>query len=316
MKSTAPVILFVYNRLLHTQRVITALKENPLSADSELYIYADAAKDAGAADLVDRLRNYLPTISGFKKVHICLRETNLGVDENTIQGVTEVINIHGKAIVLEDDLVTSPWFLKYMNEALHFYEHQDKVASIHGYVYPVQQKLKEVFFLKGADCWGWATWKRAWDLFERDGAKLRDSITAQGLQKEFDFDNTYPYFKALKEQAAGNTTHWDIRWYASAFLAEKLTLYPGQSLVNNIGHDTSGTHCGNSTDYDVVMAQSALAVETGIIPDREAYHAFAAFFKHLSSDKAPRSKGILSRSFKNMKRFIGKVWAAAFFIYL
>ncbi|WP_316812364.1 glycosyltransferase family 2 protein [Pedobacter heparinus] len=310
MTNTAPIILFVYNRVLHTQQVIAALRKNFLSQESELYIYADAAKDSDALDKVNQLRSYLPTITGFKNVHIYLRETNLGVDENTIQGVTEVINIHGKAIVLEDDLVTSPWFLKFMNEALEFYENQHDVAAIHGYVYPVQQKLKEVFFLKGADCWGWATWRRAWNLFEHDGMKLLNRIIAQGLQKEFDFNNTYPYFKALKEQAIGNTTHWDIRWYASAFLAEKLTLYPGQSLVTNIGHDTSGTHCGNSTDYDVIMAQSALSVETNIIPDPDAYHAFAEFFKHLSSDKAPRSKGVLSRSFKNLKIFISKLCSA------
>lgn len=303
MNSTAPIILLVYNRLWHTQQVITALRENSLSKDSELYIFADAAKDAGAADQVNHLRSYLPAITGFKALHICLRETNLGVDENTIQAVTEVINIHGKAIVLEDDLVTSPWFLKYMNEALDFYEHQDKVAAIHGYVYPVQKKLKEVFFLKGADCWGWATWKRAWDLFERDGAKLLDSITAQGLQKEFDFDNTYPYLKALKAQASGNTTHWDIRWYAAAFLAEKLTLYPGESLVTNIGHDASGTHCGNSSDYDVVMAQRPLAVETEVVPDPDAYRAFADFFENVSSKNTAPPKGFLSRSFKKLKTF-------------
>ena len=304
MNSTAPIILLVYNRLSHTQRVVAALKENLLSEDSELYIYADAAKDAAATETVNLLRSYLPTITGFKNVHIRLRENNLGVDENTIQAVTEVINIHGKAIVLEDDLVTSPWFLKYMNDGLEFYEHQDQVASIHGYVYPVQQELKEVFFLKGADCWGWATWKRAWDLFEPDGAKLLKKIIAQDLQPEFDFDNTYPYFQALKEQAIGNTSHWDIRWYASAFLAEKLTLYPGKSLVTNIGHDASGTHCGHSTDYDVVLAQSAPSVETGITPDPEAYRAFADFFKQLPSANATRPKGFLSRTVKKLKTFI------------
>ena len=306
MNNTAPIILLVYNRLSHTQKVVDALKENLLSKDSELYIYADAAKDTAAADKVNQLRSYLPGITGFKSVHIRLRENNLGVDENTIQAVTEVINIHGKAIVLEDDLLTSPWFLKYMNDGLEFYERQDRVASIHGYVYPVHQELKEVFFLKGADCWGWATWKRAWDFFEPDGAKLMDKIAAQGLQKEFDFDNTYPYFQALKDQAAGNTTHWDIRWYASAFLAEKLTLYPGKSLVTNIGHDASGTHCGHSTDYDVEMAQSAPSVETGMIPDPQAFRAFADFFKQLPSANAIRPKGFLSRTVKKLKTFFSK----------
>lgn len=305
---TAPIILLVYNRLSHTQQVVTALSNNYLAQDSELYIYADAAKHAAAMEEVNTLRSYLPTITGFKSVHVCLRETNLGVDENTIQAVTEVVNKYGKAIVLEDDLVTSPWFLRFMNEGLDFYENQDNVASIHGYVYPVQQQLKDVFFLKGADCWGWATWKRAWGLFEPDGQKLLDGISARGLQREFDFNDTYPYFNALKAQATGHTTHWDIRWYASAFLAEKLTLYPGRSLVMNIGHDASGSHCIESKDYDVVLANSALSVKTDAIPDQQAYHAFEDFFKGLSATKAAPSKGILSRSFKKIRSFILSVW--------
>lgn len=301
MISTAPIILFVYNRLSHTQQVIAALKANLLSKDSELYIYSDAPKNAAALDKVNALRNYLNTITGFKNVHISLRDENLGVDENVIQGVTEVINRHGKAIVLEDDLVTSPWFLKFMNDALDFYEHKEEVISIHGYVYPVQQKLKEVFFLKGADCWGWATWKRGWDLFEPNGKILMDQMVTRGLQKEFDFDNTYAYFRALKEQAQGKTKVWDIRWYASAFLAGKLTLYPGQSMVTNIGHDDTGIHCVKSTNFDVVMAQSALSVEADTVPDPVAYLAFSDFFKALSAKQTGPPKGILSRSFKGIK---------------
>lgn len=306
MTTTAPIILFVYNRLSHTQQVVAALKENLLSAESELYIYADAAKNVGALQAVNELRNFLTTITGFKSVHICLRETNLGVDDNIILGVTEVISIHGKAIVLEDDLVTSPWFLKFMNEALDFYENQDEVASIHGYVYPVQQKLKEVFFIKGADCWGWATWKRAWDLFEHDGAELLEKISTQGLQKEFDFEDTYLYFKALEQQAIGHTKHWDIRWYASAFLSEKLTLYPGRSLVKNIGHDASGTHCGHSNSYDVTLSLTPLSVETEVIADQQAYHIFADFMRKLSVNSPVRPKGIASRLFKQLKTSISR----------
>lgn len=313
MTNTAPIILFVYNRLSHTQRVINALKENLLAGESDLYIYADAAKDAAAVDSVDRLRSYLPEITGFRNLNICFRETNLGVDDNTIQGVTEVINIHGKAIVLEDDLVTSPWFLQFMNEALDFYENQHEVASVHGYVYPVQRPLKEVFFLKGADCWGWATWKRAWDLFEHDGKKLLHELIERGLQKEFDFNNTYPYFEALKAQAAGNTKHWDIRWYASAFLAEKLTLYPGKSLVVNIGHDASGTHCGDSRDYDVELAASPLAVKARTIPDPEAYLAFADFFSHLPVNLPQPVAGGLSGFFKRVKIRLSRFFVIGIF---
>lgn len=304
MNQFAPIILFVYNRLDHTTKTINALKENFLADQSDLYIYADAAKNIDGVQLVDRVRNYLQTITGFKSVTIRLRDKNLGVDENTLLGVSEVINERGKVIVLEDDLVTSKWFLKFMNDGLDYYEDSDDVIAINGYTYPVKQELKEVFFLKGADCWGWATWKRGWDIFEYDSQKLLNQITEKNLQAEFNFNNSYPYMEALAQQAMGNTSHWDIRWYASAFINRKLSLYPGQSLVNNIGHDASGTHCGISTTYDVSVAQSSVNVKTAIEHDNEAYQAFVDFLK--PNQETDKKKGWLSRTFKKLKSSLSK----------
>jgi hypothetical protein len=289
MPDTAPIVLFVYNRLDHTQRTVQALLENQLAAESDLFIYSDAPKNAEASFSVNQVRSYLKTISGFRNVYIRLRDKNLGVDENVILGVTEVINEKGRIIVLEDDLVTSPYFLKYMNDALQYYHNETRVISIHGYSYALDEKLKETFFLKGADCWGWATWKRGWDLMELDGQKLLDQFTDDQLRTEFNFGNTYPYIKALEQQALGHTAHWDIRWYASAFLLGKLTLYPGQSLVKNIGHDASGTHCGVSNVYNVELATSEVNVETEIIPDQQAYLAFSGFLRSMATS-APQQK--------------------------
>ena len=304
--SLAPVVLFVYNRLDHTKRTVQSLQKNFFAEDTDLFVYADAARDGAAAIKVNEVREYLKTIGGFKSVTIRLRENNLGVDDNIILGVTEIINEYGKIIVLEDDLVTSKWFLQYMNDSLNFYKDQEEVACIHGYLLPVQQKLKEVFFLKGADCWGWATWKRAWDIFELDGSMLLDKLEKRALEREFDFGNTYPYTQALRDQAEGRTKCWDIRWYASAFLENKLTLHPGQSLVSNIGHDNSGTHCYETERYDVVLAEEPLDVEVEVLHDDHAYDAFAEFFKTLPSQVASREKSWLSKSFKYVKALILK----------
>ena len=301
MTRTAPIIVFVYNRLDHAGRTINALKNNHLADQSDLFIYADAAKDDRSLPGVTAVREYLRTITGFRSIIIKLRETNLGVDDNTIAAVTEVVQEYGRVIVVEDDLVTSKWFLKFMNEALDYYEHNEQVIAINGYTFPIEKKLKEAFFLKGADCWGWATWKRGWDLFEDDGKKLLDQLTEKGLEKEFNFEHTYPYVAALEQQALGNTSHWDIRWYASAFLAGKLSLYPGQSLVYNIGHDGSGTHCGESQTYEVVLADAPINVITEVKSDPEAYQAFSEFFRQMASQNAPQRKNWLSRSFRKMK---------------
>lgn len=256
----APISLFVYNRLEHTKKTVEALQKNELAVGSDLIIFSDAAKNESSAEGIKVLRDYLKTIVGFKSINIIERLENFGLAKSVISGVTEVVNQHGKIIVLEDDLVTSPYFLRYMNDALNMYENNDEVISIHGYVYPVKQDLPETFFLKGADCWGWATWKRGWDLFESDGKKLLEQIIEKKAIKEFNFNSTYPYLQMLKGQILGLNNSWAIRWYASAFLKNKLTLYPGHSLIYNIGFDGSGSHSGKTDIFDSLIYSKEIKI--------------------------------------------------------
>lgn len=257
----APVALFVYNRPQHTRQTVEALLANAESAQTPLYIFSDAPKNAAANKEVTEVRSMLRNITGFKSVTIIERENNLGLANSIIAGVSHICAEHGRVIVLEDDLVTSPYFLKFMNEGLEKYQDEHQVISIHGYIYPVEQVLPETFFLKGADCWGWSTWKRGWDLFDPDGKKLLAELKRRKLTRQFDFDGSYPYIKMLKNQITGKNDSWAIRWYASAFLADKLTLYPGRSLVHNTGIDGSGTHCSDTMDFSGEFAHSPITVE-------------------------------------------------------
>lgn len=279
LMSFAPIVLFVYNRPQHTRRTVEALLKNEQAGNSDLIIYADAAKTASAASAVQAVREYIKTITGFKSVRIVERPNNFGLASSVIDGVTHVVNEYGRVIVLEDDLVTSPYFLKYMNDGLIRYEHESAVISIHGYVYPVKEALPETFFLRGADCWGWATWKRGWDLFESDGAKLLAELIRKGLTQKFDFEGAYPYIKMLKDQIKGKNSSWAIRWHASAFLANKMTLYPGSSLVLNIGNDSSGTHCGTTDVFSGEIANLPVKIQDSkIVENITAYDAIVKFF--------------------------------------
>jgi putative methyltransferase (TIGR04325 family) len=135
-----------------------------------------------------------------------------------------------------------------MNEALEKYEKENQVSCISGYVYPLTKKLDEAFFIKGADCWGWATWKDQWEILNKNASELLSKIeNNDGLKKDFSFNNSYPYLEMLKDRAEGKNQSWAILWYASAFLNERLCLYPPQTLVKNIGNDGSGTHTLIST---------------------------------------------------------------------
>ncbi|AKD04462.1 glycosyl transferase [Pontibacter korlensis] len=278
----APIVLFVYNRPLHTQRTVEALLKNALAAESDLYIYADAAKSEESVSKVLQVRDYIKNIKGFRSLHIVERDTNLGLAESVILGVTDVVNQYGKVIVVEDDLVTSPYFLTYMNKGLDLYQSDDEVISIHAYTYPIKMKGVKTFFLKGADCWGWATWKRGWSLFDKDGQKLLNQIKRNNLSKAFDFNGSYPYTQMLQKQISGKNDSWAIRWYASAFLHNKYTLYPAKSLIQNIGLDLSGTHSdttGNYNDDSLSDEQFNQLEKIKVEENQEARKLFEMFFR-------------------------------------
>jgi len=275
-----PIVIFVYCRLEHTRRTIESLICNSQASKHDLIIFSDGARTPEKQRSVDEVRDYLQTINGFRSVTIHHRPHNFGLAKSIIDGVTQVLSDHESVIVLEDDMVFSPHFLDYMNEALERFADNERVISVHGYVYPIKQSLPEAFFLLGADCWGWATWRRGWALFNPDGQSLLNELKRRRLVTSFDFNGAYGYSKMLKSQVAGDNDSWAIRWYASAFLAGKLTLYPGRSLVHNIGHDSSGTHCGSDSRHDTALSATpinlnAIEVEPSIV----GMSAFEDFFR-------------------------------------
>lgn len=259
---------------------IGALAQNDGADQSEVIIYADAAKKPEHADSVNAVRNIIRQAKGFKSVKIIEQQVNKGLSASILSGVTEQLNQYGKAIVLEDDLIASPVFLRYMNEALDKYADEEAVISIHGYSYPVNIGHTQTYFLRGADCWGWATWKRGWDLLEKDGKKLKSALVKTQQLNEFDFQGNYGYSKMLDKQIEGKNDSWAILWYASAFLQNKLTLYPSTSLIQNIGLDASGTHSKSDRQYvHETLLTTLPELNSNIQPDPQAFSIICDFFK-------------------------------------
>lgn len=297
----APIALFVYNRPEHTRVTLEALRANHGAAESDLIVFSDAPRTGEDEDGVSAVRVHLRQLGGFRSLEIVERPKNLGLANSIIDGVTQALTRHDRVIVMEDDLRTSPFFLRYMNEALAHYENDDRVASIHGYTYPVGQTLPETFFLRGADCWGWACWQRSWRLFQSDGRPLISELQRRSLTNQFDLDGAYPFTQMLADQIRGANDSWAVRWHASAFLAEKLTLYPGRSLVHNTGNDLSGSHGSDTTLYDVELATAPIRV--GDIPVQESATARAAFIKFRRRGSAWRSpRRLLSRVIRRLTR--------------
>lgn len=286
---TAPIALFVYDRVWHARRTVEALLNNELSSATDLVVFSDAARTPQRQAAVDDVRAYLGTIGSFRSITIHHRPSNFGLAKSIIDGIGQVLNDHERVIVLEDDMVTSPHFLTYMNQALDKFASDGRVASIHGYVYPVRQQLPEAFFLPGADCWGWATWRRGWAHFNPDGRSLLDQLKRRKLLSEFDFAGTYPYSRMLEDQIKGRNDSWAIRWYASTFLAEKLTLYPGRSLVHNIGNDSSGTHCDKTESHAVELSDTPINLsDVTVTPSVQGRQAFERFFRRTHGSRLRR----------------------------
>lgn len=283
-KELAPIILFTYNRPWHTQQVLTALQKNELSDQSDLFIFSDGGKDAEDEKLVDETREILNNTTGFKHVTVYKRPVNYGLAANIIDGVTTIIEKYGKVIVLEDDLITARSFLSFMNKALTMYEDVEEVAHIHTFCYN-GLNLPDTFFIKWVGSTGWATWAKSWELFSPNGQKLLAEIKNKKLSKTFDFDGSFPYTRMLKKQIEGKNNSWAIRWNASLFLNNKLSLNTGKSLIYNIGFDGSGSHSGSQDFYNMELYNKELElVKPKIIQESvEARRQFEKFYKRTNS---------------------------------
>lgn len=246
LNDLAPIVLFVYNRPWHTEQTINALKINELAEQSELIVFSDAPKNDQAWSQVQEVRDYLKTITGFKSIKIIEREENWGLAKSIITGVTEIVNQYGKIIVLEDDIVTSPAFLSFMNQALDFYQNESKVWHISGWNYPIDSSgLRDAFLWRVMNCWGWATWADRWANFEKNPHALIKNWTEQQRQ-HFDLGGSGVFWHQVTANAERKMNTWAIFWYSTIYEKNGLCLNPTETYVENIGHDGSGVHCGNT----------------------------------------------------------------------
>lgn len=309
----APIILFVYNRPWHTKQTLEALMLNDYADQSVLYIYCDGPKEDASEETLKSIKEVREVIrekKWCKEVIIIERPENLGLANSVIQGVTEVIEEHGKVIVLEDDIVTSTGFLKYMNDALDFYQHNEKVMHISGYMYPKKEQLPETFFFNVPLCWGWATWARAWKFFNNDAVYLWNEIHKRDLLLSLDkFGGDY-LSSQLAHNISGRLKTWFIKWHASVLLNNGYTLYPSISLVDNIGFDNTGVHNGENPQFkNDVLSASIKLEKIDFVEDKTAERVIYNFYHSLKNNNATSAFSNL-----NIKRIIKRKIRSLFFL--
>jgi GT2 family glycosyltransferase len=297
----APIALFVYNRPDHARQTVEALQKNELASVSDLFIFSDGPRDDVARSGVSAVRNYMNAINGFKKVTIVERDKNLGLAASIISGVTEIVNGFGKVIVLEDDLVTSPFFLRYMNDALDFYRDETKVMHVSGGAYPIgDMGTDDTYFLRIPLCWGWGTWKRAWDKFEKK-LEIMQQFDRRMISR-FNFDDTYPYWRQLELNRDGLLNTWFVFWYARVYLSGALALFPKKALVSNIGHDGTGAHCGATDLFNVELSPEPIRIEhIPIAESRKAVGLHKKYFRSIHPKWLLRNMRVFSRMISALK---------------
>lgn len=240
MMELAPIILFAYNRPWHVTQTLEALAANHLADQSTLYIFADGPKaDASVEDLekINETRVAIRDKQWCKEVIIREADTNFGLAESVIAGVTEIVNKHGKVVVLEDDIITSPYFLTFLNDGLKVYQDSGNVYAINSYMFPIDTDEVTTFLSPlGTSTWGWATWADKWKAFERTPKHKTLIQTNPFLRSRFNLAD-YNYADMLD-----NTNSWGIRWYYSVFVRNGLGLFPTKTLCKNIGFGEGATH--------------------------------------------------------------------------
>lgn len=279
----SPILLFSYIRLWHLKQTVEALRRNYLAKESELFIFSDGAKNKNDAKKVKEVRDYISSINGFKKISIILRPHHLGLANSIISGVSEIIKKYKKVIIVEDDLVSTPNFLTFMNKALEIYESDKRIFSVTGFTYPniiPQTYGKPVYLAYRASSWGWGTWRDRWKKVDWQVKDYEKFIADDNARNKFARGGE-DLFAMLDYQMKGYIDSWAIRWCYTHYKYDAYCLYPTVSKIKNIGLDRSGTH-KTKLHLDITLDRSkikSISLPKHITPNREILQNFSQYFK-------------------------------------
>jgi hypothetical protein len=282
----APIALFVYNRPWHTRQALEALAENRLANQSELFVFSDGPKEnapIGTLIKIEEVRNIIREKQWCGNVKIIESKHNKGLADSIIDGVTQIVNQYGKIIVLEDDIITSKFFVDFMNNALDVFEYQKKVMHITGHSFPLKGIKQDIYFLNYVSPWGWGTWIDRWKFFEKDA-----SLLLSKLHKFPDFNSENyncgfgnEFYEQLIRNSDSRLKTWAVKWHTSIFLEGGICLFPQKSLVLNIGFDNSGENCGNVKPYFAKINNKYMPIlsDIRIEINEKALNSFKNYYK-------------------------------------
>jgi len=278
----APVMITTYTRLDHLRQTIEALRKNDLAKQTTVFVYVDGPCP-GDEEKVGAVKSYLATVKGFSAFNIIARQQNLGAHENAKLANYEILQKFGVLIRMEDDIVTAPGFLTYMNAALDKYRDNKGVFSVSAYCPPMRipkDYPSDVFFLRRFNGWGCGIWlDRLESIYRPISLEEFNRFSANKEQvRAFVSGGGKDMLIMLREVAHGRLDAGDINAMYYQFLNDQYTVYPTQSLVQNIGFDGSGVHCGRGSQFDVVLSQKlSFNLPDDVFPDARIVRAYRKF---------------------------------------
>ena len=290
------IALFVYNRPEHTLEVLKGLQRNNIS---KLYIFSDGIKDEKDRDSVGKVRNSIDSID-WCETEIIKSEKNKGLADSIVHGVNYVLERHTRIIVLEDDCVPSDDFIVFMEKCFNKYENNEKVMNVTGYSLPIKSLdnyLYDIYFSHRSSSWGWGTWRRAWKYFDRNKSILAEIEKSSNLRKKINRAGE-DLIPMLKNQIDSKLDSWAVFWSINIIKNDGVCVNPIKSKIKNIGHDSTGTHCGSSDRYEVKIVKediNLLNFPDKIIIDNEIIKRYKEFF-HINLKN--RAKRVISNILK------------------
>jgi hypothetical protein len=301
----APVALFVYNRPDHTRQTLEALRRNRLASDTHLFVFADGPKPN--ASPVDReriaaTRELVRSEPWVRQVTMIESDANRGLADSIVGGVKHVLQEYDRIIVLEDDIVTSPGFLEFMNRSLELYASDDEVMHISGYMYPLATRTKGTRFLRILSCWGWATWSRAWKHYNPNIEDHFEALDTPARIRKFNIEGHADFYRQILDNRSGRIRSWAVKWYASWLSQGGMTLFPTRSLVRNIGHDGTGVHCGADNRFDTNLADSIPVRRIPLVEDLSLRWRINEFYRTGEVDRSLTRIWLTSRVVLPLRR--------------
>lgn len=280
MKS--PIVIFGFNRPDAFEAMAASLRRNPGFDERDIFVFVDGQRYEQEKDKVDAVEALARRLTE----NVFRSQTNRGLAASVISGVTQVINRHGTAIVIEDDLILMPGFLQYIDAALEKYQSDERIFSVCGYGLKINKPQNydgDVYLGIRSSSWGWATWKDRWNSVDWNVADWEQLKNSAKMQRAFNKGGSDMY-NMLKDFMEGRNKSWAIRFCYSQFRQKKYSIHPFRSLIANEGFGMDATNCQQKYSrfkVDLNENPSPLNLPDNLLADQRIlkmnarYHSFS-----------------------------------------